>query len=194
MAEQKRVVNSCHYRRETPLSRDFASLFVFSLTEKVLIFLPWGSKLRTRWKPTTRSSLNAHQAAGRCAGSITRRDAGGLVPVKMQGARNSADAKQHWPPPGLAVPGLSSAHRTKAQPKNRRVWCQSRANLQGRTPVLSARTDWPCLLLPGLKDHLEKKKRYLYPCSVLRGVWKGSGWVLSRKQGFPSFVMGNFWH
>lgn len=40
-------------------SRDFASLLVFPLTEKVLISLPWGSKLRTWWKPTPQNSRNA---------------------------------------------------------------------------------------------------------------------------------------
>lgn len=193
MAEQKRVVNGRHYRRETPLSRDFAPLvlfcFVFSFNWESPNFPALGiatedsGESRARRAPEARSERLAtrgqhHPRRRRVPRPPRRRSA------KQRGCQREPATRGGWAPLGGQKPGLKTVGFDTGAGQ---MW---RAGPPARPP----RQTVPARYHLALKITWKRKSRYLYPCGMLRGVWKESGWVWSWKQGPPSLAVGKFWH
>lgn len=185
MAGQKRVVNGRHYRRETPLSRDFALLFYFFNWESPNFCAlgieiedngenqphgapyAWSERLATRGRHHPRRRRVPYPPRWRSAGQRgCQREPGGWAPLGGQ-------------KPGLKTVGFNAGAG--------RMW-------RAGPPARPARQTVPARYHLALKITWKRKSRYLYPCAMLRGVWKESGWVWSWKQGPPSLAVGKFWH
>lgn len=105
----------------------------------------------------------------------------------------------NWESPNFSALGLQIEDMVKANPMELPK-CQGAGGSDLRDSADATRHrnpaggQNPTLCYLALKITWKRKSRDLYPCGVLRGVWKKAGWDLSWKQGFLSLAMGNFWH